>query len=289
MKDSRRSMLFIILAAFLWGVGDLFSKLAVDSVGPWQATFIRSVSFFPMVVGYVLYKKDLQFSLKKDSIHPILAGTFIGLGIIFSRLALSLYEVSLVKPIQRLSILITVILSTVFLNEKMTKLKLFGIALALAAFFLLYPLDSEFLSFHVGHLYLIALIISLGLSTVFLRQGILKTGVNYTRFFRALVQTVIIFSGFFILYGLTSLSISFSFELIYPVINGIFGGAAFILFCKGLKSVGASTAKPMMVLATITTVTLGIFVLGESLFLSKILGIISAIIAVILLSYKAGS
>lgn len=287
MMDDREGMIFIIIAAFLWGVGDFFSKIAVTAIGPWSAVLIRSMFFFPIVMGYVFYHEDFTVSVNKGSIYPVLAGVFIGLGIIFSRFSLSIYEVSLVKPIQRLSILITVILSIVFLNEKVTKRKALGVGFAIVAFFLLYPIDSELLQLSARHLYLIGLIFSLGLSTVFLRLGILKTGADRTRFFRALMQTVVISTAVVAFYGLTNIAASISFQIIYPAINGMFGAVAFILFCRGLKTVGASTAKPMMVLATITTVGLGVILLDESLFVSKIIGILLAIVAVIILSSES--
>lgn len=285
--DDHEGMVFIIAASLLWGVGDFFSKLAVTAVGPWSAVFMRSLFFFPIVMGYVLYKEDFTVSVDKDSIYPMLAGVFVALGIIFSRFSLSLYEVSLVKPIQRLSILITVILSIVFLNENMTRRKAVGVGFAVLAFFLLYPIDSELLQLSIGHIYLIALVFSLGLSTVFLRVGVLKKGVDQTRFFRALLQTVIVFSAVVIIFGLVNLADSISLQIVYPAINGIFGAAAFILFCKGLKTVGASTAKPMMVLATITTAGLGVVLLNESLFLLKVIGIFLAIISVLILSSES--
>ncbi|MEF8835755.1 MAG: EamA family transporter, partial [Candidatus Thermoplasmatota archaeon] len=196
MKDDYGGMIFIIAAALLWGIGDFFSKLGVTALGPWPAIFIRSIFFLPIVMVYVFSQKGFVVSVDRDSIYPMLAGIFIGTGIIFSRFALSLYEVSLVKPIQRLSILITVILSIVFLKEEMTRRKAVGVGLALTAFFLLYPLDSSLLDFSLKHLYLIGLIFSLGLSTVFLRIGILKKDADQARFFRAFMQTVIITAAF---------------------------------------------------------------------------------------------
>lgn len=286
MKEEQKAVPLIMASAFLWGIGDFLSKLGVTAIGPWASAFIRSSFFLPIVLAYVLLKKDFTFSFDSDSIYPMMAGIFIGLGIILSRLSLSIYEVSLVKPIQRLGILITVILSVTFLHEGINKVKALGIGMAVLAFFFLYPLDSELLDLSAGHLYLIGLIFSLGVSTVFLRLGILKKGVNYTRFFRSILQTVIIFTAVFVLYGSIGISIPLNQDIIYPALNGIFGAFAFILFCRGLNSVGASTAKPMMVLATITTVILGVFLLNESFFLSKAIGIALALGALVLLSYE---
>lgn len=286
MKTKYEGITLVIVAAFLWGIGDFISKMSVDELGPWTAALIRSIFFLPIVIVFVLLDDESAFSFDRDSIYPMLAGVFVGAGIILSRLSMSVYEVSLVKPIQRLSILITVILSIVFLGEKIDKVKTIGIGLAIGAFFFLYPLDSELLHFSPGHLYLIGLIISLGLSTVFLRLGILKKGVNHTRFFRSLIQSILIFTAVFILYASTSVSITLDPDLIYPAVNGVIGAFAFILFCKGLETVGASSAKPMMVLATITTVILGIILLNESIFLSKAVGIVMAVMAVVFLSYE---
>ncbi|MBS3782249.1 MAG: DMT family transporter [Candidatus Thermoplasmatota archaeon] len=286
MKKEQSGMVFIIAAALLWGIGDLFAKIGVTALGPWPAIFFRSIFFLPIVMIYVFHKRDLDIVFDKNSFYPILAGVCVGLGIIFSRFALSVYEVSLVKPIQRLSILITVLLSILFLKEKMTVKKSLGIGLALTAFFLLYPINSALFDLSLKHFYLLGLIFTLGLSTVFLRMGILRKGADQTRFFRSLMQTIIIATAVIALYGLTNLAGSFSFQIAYPAINGLFGALAFISFCEGLKTVGASTAKPMMVLATITTVTLGVVLLNESLFISKMIGILLAILAVIVLSFK---
>ncbi|MFO8110206.1 MAG: EamA family transporter [Thermoplasmata archaeon] len=184
-----------------------------------------------------------------------------------------------------MSILITVILSVVVIGEKIDKLKIIGAGLAVVSFFFLYPIDSDILCFSLGNLYLIGLVLSLGLSTVFLRLGIMKKGVNHTRFFRSLVQTILIFSAVFMISVFTGTQISLNSYIVYPALNGIIGAFAFILFCKGLTTVGASAAKPMMVLATITTVSLGIILLNESIFLSKAVGIVMAVLAVIFLSY----
>ncbi|MFP4001108.1 MAG: hypothetical protein ACLFSM_08965 [Thermoplasmata archaeon] len=40
MKGTRSGTIFVVAAALLWGVGDLFSKLGVTALGPWPAVFI---------------------------------------------------------------------------------------------------------------------------------------------------------------------------------------------------------------------------------------------------------
>ena len=287
MKEDTKAVLSIISAALMWGLGGFLSKLGVSSVGPWNAALIRSLVFLPLVQFYVLSREDFEVKLKKVSMYPIAAGLIMGLGIIFVRLSLSFYELSTIKPLQRLSILITVVIGVVILKEKFSIIKGLGIGFALLAFFLLFPLDLSQLGMNSVNLYILGMIITLGLSTIFLRQGIKKNGVNNSRFFRSLVQTIVIIIGVVILFGLEGLYIPIKFEMIYPAFNGLLGGIAFILFCKGLEDVDASTAKPFMVLATLTSVALGLIILSETLTSVKIAGISLAILAVVLLTREA--
>lgn len=275
-----------MLAAFLWGLGGFFSKMSVTSVGPWKSALIRTFVFFPLVIVYVISKKEFDLKLEKDSIYSIGAGLTVGIGIILVRLSLSFYEVSIVKPIQRLSILVTVLLSVYILGEKITLKKALGIGLALIAFFFLFPLNQNILDIDIGHLYLIGLILSLGMTTIFLRLGILKNGLNNARFYRALAQTLIVVFAVIVVTGTRGFSIPMNTDIIYPVLNGILGAGAFILFCSGLETVDASTAKPMIILSTITSAILGIIILGESFTVEKAVGIVLAVLAVVLLSYK---
>lgn len=285
MKKRFKGISLVIMAAFLWGLGGFLSKIAVDSIGPWKSAFIRTIVFFPIVIGYVLSRKGFTLKLEKDIIYSIGAGLTVGIGIILVRLSLTYYDVSIVKPIQRLSILVTVILSVYILDEKITLTKGIGVILALLAFFFLFPLNSNLLDLEIGHLYLILLILSLGMTTIFLRLGILKNGLNNARFYRAAGQTLIVVFAVILVTGTSQLSLSMNSNLFYPALNGILGAGAFILFCSGLETVDASTAKPMIILATITSVILGIVILGESFTVEKLVGVLLAVVAVALLSY----
>ncbi len=287
MKKGFKGISLVIAAAFLWGLGGFLSKMAVTSVGPWKSALIRSLLFFPLVIGYVISKKEFVLRLEKDSLYSVGAGLTVGFGIILIRLSLTFYDVSIVKPIQRLSILVTVILSVYILGEKITIKKGLGVITALIAFFFLFPLNSSILDFDMGHIYLILAVISLGFTTIFLRLGILKNGLNNARFYRAITQTLIVVFAVILVTGVNGLSIPRTTGIIYPALNGVLGAGAFMLFCSGLETVDASTAKPIVIIATITSVILGIVILGESFTIEKLVGITLAVVAVGLLSHES--
>ena len=134
-------------------------------------------------------------------------------------------------------------------------------------------------------LFLIGAVLCHGIKTVFLRLGILEGSVNKARFVRALFQTflVIFVASFF---RSPSFAIPFKFEIIFPILNGLLGGFAFVAFCKGLEMVEASTAKPILAIRMAVPVALGVMVLGETMTLKKGLGIVMAGLAVFLLSSR---
>lgn len=138
-----------------------------------------------------------------------------------------------------------------------------------------------------GFLYLSGAIILMGVKTVLLRAGILHGGTNNARMSRSLAQTVTVLLIIYVALGTSGFAVPGTFEIIYHIINGCFGGLAFILFCKGLESIEVSTARPLLSFRMIIPVSLGIIILEEALTLEKALGIIFAFTAIILLTSES--
>jgi transporter family protein len=129
----------VLVAAVLWGVGSFVSKVAVTAIGPWTASLVRSAVFFPLVTGYVLWRREPDLEQGDGLLYGALAGAVLGVGIIATRLSLSVYDVSLVDPIRRLNVLVAVVLSVVVLGEALTTRKALGIVTAIVALYLLAP------------------------------------------------------------------------------------------------------------------------------------------------------
>lgn len=132
-------IVLVLVAALLWGVGSFVSKVAVTSVGPWTAALVRSVVFFPLVAGFVLWRRQSPLERNRGLAYGAVAGAVLGVGIIATRLSLSAYDVSLVDPIRRLNVLVAVVLSVLVLDEALTVRKGLGIVTAIAALYLLAP------------------------------------------------------------------------------------------------------------------------------------------------------
>jgi drug/metabolite transporter (DMT)-like permease len=138
-----------------------------------------------------------------------------------------------------------------------------------------------------GRLFVLGTILGFGLSTALLRAAIVTGTTDTARLLRVSIQTAIVFAG--VALGGTVLLFDGSLRggSIYPVLNGLLSGVAFISFSKGLESVDASTAKPLLTIATVVAVGLSVLFLGDRLTPRTVAGIAFAIGAVYLLTSES--
>ena len=137
---------------------------------------------------------------------------------------------------------------------------------------------------NIGVIYLVLAVITTGGTTVFLKLAILEGGTEEARFTRVVTQTLVVVLGFTFFYSGSGFLNNLSFLLVFPAINGLLGGLAFISLSEGLKTIQTGTAKPLLAINVVIPIILGVVALGEPLGTFKILGIFFSIISVYLLS-----
>jgi drug/metabolite transporter (DMT)-like permease len=127
---------YALVAMLLFGVGDLIYKRgAAAGALPHQFLMVQSWVFLPTVTGYALLTGSLHFVA--GTLWGALAGVFVLTGFYNFAHSLKSGPVSVNAPVFRLSFVITAGLAVALLGEPLTALKLAGIALALAAVWLL--------------------------------------------------------------------------------------------------------------------------------------------------------
>lgn len=129
----------ILAAATIWGVGQVLSEVALATADPWTTSLVRSLAFFPVVAAYVLRRTRVTWTADRAALYGTMAGVAIATSIVSSRLALSVYEVSLVSPFREFSSVVTLLVAIPLLDESVTPRKLLGIAAAIGAVYLLSP------------------------------------------------------------------------------------------------------------------------------------------------------
>lgn len=128
---------FSLLALGLWGVWGFLGKVAAQNL-PSPAVYLLTISGHLVVVAYLLVTGLGPVSWQPWSIAAALgSGIAMAVALLFFLEALARGPALVVVPLTALYPAVTVVLSWLFLREALTLRHLVGLALALAAVWLL--------------------------------------------------------------------------------------------------------------------------------------------------------
>lgn len=123
---------FALLSAIFAALTSILAKVGIDGVNSNLATAIRTVVVVIMAWGMVFLtnaQNGIPEISKKSWLFLILSGLATGASWLCYYKALQIGEASKVVPIDKLSVVITLILAFVFLHEKFTIKSLIGCVL----------------------------------------------------------------------------------------------------------------------------------------------------------------
>lgn len=127
--------LFALLSAVFAALTSILAKIGIDGVNSNLATAIRTMVVVAMAWGMVFLtnaQSGLSEISKKSWIFLILSGLATGASWLCYYRALQIGEASKVVPVDKLSVVITLVLAFVFLNEQFTAKSLIGCILITA-------------------------------------------------------------------------------------------------------------------------------------------------------------
>ena len=126
---------FALLSAVFAALTSILAKIGIDGINSNLATAIRTVVVVVMAWGMVFLTNaqgDLTEIPRKSWIFLILSGLATGGSWLCYYRAVQLGKVSEVAPIDKLSVVITVVLAAVFLHEELTVKTVIGCLLIAA-------------------------------------------------------------------------------------------------------------------------------------------------------------
>ncbi len=127
--------IFALLSAFFAALTAIFAKVGIKGVDTDLATAIRTVIILILAWGIAFFRGGAAtFSTltKQNLIFLCLSGVATGLSWIFYFKALQIGKVSQVAPVDKLSVAIAILLSVIFLNEKISTLGIIGVVLIIS-------------------------------------------------------------------------------------------------------------------------------------------------------------
>ena len=122
-------MIFAVLSAVFAALTSILAKIGIEGVNSNLATAIRTIVVVIMAWGMVFLthaQNGLAEISKKSWIFLILSGLASGASWLCYYKALQMGDASKVVPIDKLSVVITLILAFVFLHEQFTAKSLIG-------------------------------------------------------------------------------------------------------------------------------------------------------------------
>lgn len=134
-KDNKW-ILYSILTAIFTSTTTIISKIGLNDIDSVLATFIRTVIVFIILIFIVIIKKKyvyLKDISKKSLRYVIYSGITNTLSWLFYFASLKDGETSIVFTIEKLSIVVTILLSVIFLKEKLNRKQIIGIIIIVIA------------------------------------------------------------------------------------------------------------------------------------------------------------
>jgi transporter family protein len=128
---------YALLGIFLWGLWGFLSKIGSATATPLQMQILFTLGMLPVAVGMLL---QMRWKLDRDRAgltYGILCGVATGLGTLGYYAALREQDVSLVTPVTGLFPVLTIVLAFVVLHERLNKVQMGGMLLALTSIVIL--------------------------------------------------------------------------------------------------------------------------------------------------------
>ena len=120
---------YALLSAFFAALTAIFAKVGVRDINSNLATAIRTVMIFIITWGVVFWghnEHEIHLIERRTWVFLILSGAATGLSWLFYFKALQEGDVARVAPIDKLSVVITLLLAYIFLHEDITPKVLLG-------------------------------------------------------------------------------------------------------------------------------------------------------------------
>ncbi|MEH6942621.1 EamA family transporter [Bacillus sp. JJ722] len=129
IKASNSYIVLAVLSALFAALTAILAKIGIEDVDSNVATFIRTVVIIIFAWGIVLFQgthRQLKEISKRSYTFLILSGVATGLSWLCYFGAIAIGKVSIVAPIDKFSVVITMILSFIILKEKPSKTTIIG-------------------------------------------------------------------------------------------------------------------------------------------------------------------
>ncbi len=282
-------MLFAIGSAFFAGITSILAKIGVRSTDSTVATALRTIVVLAFSWAMVLLVgsfNEIGSISAKTAVFLILSGLATGASWLCYFKALQLGDVNKVVPVDKSSILLTVLFAVALLGESISILGAIGLAgIAVGTFMMIEKKDVEQTSEHKGSwlLFAIGSAVFAAMTSILGKVGITDIESNLGTAIRTIVVLAMSWMMIFVIGKQDQLRSVPKRDLIFIVASGFATGASWLCFYHALQIGPASLVVPIDKLSILVTIAFSVLVLHEGISKKSFLGLLMIVVGTLLM------
>ena len=278
-------LIYALISSFFAGITSILAKCGINKTDSTVATALRTIV---VCIFSWLLVKDITNIETKTLVFLILSGLLTGASWLCYFKALQLGDINKVVPIDKSSIVLTIVLASMFLNEGISLIKLLSIILiGLGTLLMIDKKDNSNPSNNKEWLiYACLSALFASLTSIFGKVGITNIDSNYGSAIRTTV--VLIMSWVMVLISGKSSKLKVDKkEIIFIVLSGFATGISWLAYYKALQVGPLSIIAPIDKLSILVTIIFSYFVFKEKLSFKALMGLVLIVIGTLLLALRA--
>lgn len=279
-------LIYALISSFFAGITSVLAKCGINKTDSTIATALRTIAV--CIFSWSLVT-NITYIETKTLVFLILSGLSTGASWLCYFKALQLGDINKVVPIDKSSIVLTIILASMFLNEGISLLKFISIILiGLGTLFMIDKKDSSNNSNNKQWLiYACLSALFASLTSIFGKIGITNINSNYGNAIRTTVVLIMSWAMVFITNKSSKIKTVDKKEIIFIVLSGIATGVSWLAYYKALQVGPLSIIAPIDKLSILVTIIFSYFVFKEKLSFKALVGLLLIIIGTLLLVLRA--
>lgn len=279
-------LIYALISSFFAGITSILAKCGINKTDSTVATALRTIV---VCIFSWLLVKDITYIETKTLVFLILSGLFTGSSWLCYYKALQLGDINKVVPIDKSSIVLTIILASLFLNEGVSLIKLLSIILiGLGTLLMIDKKDNTNTSNNKEWLiYALLSALFASLTSIFGKIGI----TNIDSYYGSAIRTTVVLIMSWVMVSISGKSSKLKIvdkkEIIFIVLSGFATGISWLAYYKALQVGPLSIIAPIDKLSILVTIIFSYFVFKEKLSFKALVGLLLIIIGTLLLALRA--
>ena len=281
-------ILFAIGSAFFAGITAILAKIGVKNVNSNVATAIRTVViliFSWIMVLITNSYQEIAFVDEETLIFLILSGIATGLSWLCYYRALQIGDVNKVVAIDKSSIVLTIILAFIILDEKITFIKFISIIIIVIGTYLMIDKknEAEYTKNRRWLMFVLLSAIFASLTSILAKIGINNINSNLGTAIRTIIVLIMAWIVVFVTKSNKEIKKIDKRSLKFIILSGITTGLSWLCYYRALQDGYASVVVPLDKFSIVFTVVFSYIFLKEKLNKKAFLGFLLIILGTLCL------